>query len=129
MTVCVTAQFLFDGTFSTEAVAATASALVQRLHDEAMATIADLADNWDHPPVTDEPAVDADEPVTYQDPASWSAADDEDERYEAEEERVLPMPVLPALLRRPRATAAAVAAAATDEFDAPVTGERHLAGV
>jgi hypothetical protein len=129
MTDCVTAQFLFDGTFSTEAVAATASALVQRLHDEAMATIADLADNWDHQPVTDEPAVDADEPVTYRDPASWSAADDEDERYEAEEERVLPMPVLPALLRRPRAAAAAVAAAATDEFDAPVTGERHLAGV
>jgi hypothetical protein len=122
---CVTAQLLFDGTFSTEAVAATASAVVQRLHDEAMATIAGLADNWDHPPVTNEPAVGADEPVTYRDPASWSAADDEDD----DEERVLPMPVLPALLVRPRATAAAVAAAATDEFDAPVTGERHFAGV
>jgi len=126
---CVTAQLLFDGTFSTEAVAATASAVVQRLHDEAMATIADLADNWDHPPVTDEPAADADEPVTYRDPASWSAADDEDEQYGEDEERVLPMPVLPPLLLRPRATAAAVAAAATDEFDAPVTGERHFAGV
>jgi hypothetical protein len=76
MTQGVTAQRLFDGTFSTDAVATAAHALVQQLHDDAMATIAALADSWGRP-AEDPPAVD-DEPVTYRDPASWSVQDDDE---------------------------------------------------
>jgi hypothetical protein len=108
----VTGQPLFDGTFSTAAVASAASALVQRLHDEAMATIAALADNWDKP-VQAAPAGEVDEPVTYRDPATWSVVDDEDDQYgedEDDEIRVLPLTDLPALLLRPRPAAGNVTA-------------------
>jgi len=119
----VTAQPFFDGTFSTDAVAAAAAALVARLHDEAMATIAELADTWDQP-VEAVAAVDADA-VTYTEPATWSVVDDEDEV------RVVPLLDLPALLPRPRPAASdvtalveprmanvALATATTDEFAA-----------
>jgi hypothetical protein len=145
MSVDVTAQPLFDGTFSIEAVAAAGHSLLDRLHDEAMATIAALAENWDQP-VDGAPAVEDDEPVTYRDPASWSVEDDEDEGYPADEDddiRVLQREEMPALL--PRSAAANVAArveqqsveavaddavvladAATDEFAVPAEGDRQF---
>src|SRR4051794_15214069 len=116
MRVDVTAQRLFDGTFSLDAVASAAHALVEQLHHEAMAAIAALADTWDNP-VEDAPAVE-DEPVTYQDPATWSVADDEydceydyadhDEDDDREVRRLQPAD-LPALLPlRPRPAAARI---------------------
>jgi hypothetical protein len=145
MSVDVTAQPLFDGTFSIEAVAAAGHSLLDRLHDEAMATIAALAENWDQP-VDGAPAVEDDEPVTYRDPASWSVEDDEDEGYPDDEDddiRVLQREEMPALL--PRSAAANVAArveqqpveavaddavvladAATDEFAVPAEGDRQF---
>src|SRR3954470_11339971 len=96
MTEDVTAQPLFDGTFSTEAQVTAGHALVDQLHDEAMATIAALAENWDKP-VEDAPAVEDDDPVTFHDPATWSVQDDEDD-----EVRLLQPFELPALLPRPR---------------------------
>ena len=92
---------LFDGTFSTEAVAATGHALVERLYDEAMATIAALAENWDSP--AQEPAeAPVDEPVAFVEPASWSAADDDEDDV-----RALGAFDLPVLLTRRAETAAA----------------------
>jgi hypothetical protein len=89
-------QALFDGTFSTEAVAAAGHAVVDRLHDEAMATIAALAENWDAP-AEDTPAVEGDAPVAFENPATWSAEDEDDDEI-----RVLQAFELPALLARPR---------------------------
>jgi len=104
MTGDVTAQVYFDGTFTSEAVASAAHALMAQLHDEAMAAIAALAENWDRP--TEETPEDEEQPVTYRDPATWSAQDAEDE-YPAEDDeddevRVLPLLELPAVLPRPR---------------------------
>ena len=136
MTGDVTAQPLFDGTFSTEAQVSAGHALVDQLHDEAMATIAALAENWDKPvsdDPADAPAVEDDDPVTFQDPATWSVQDDEDD-----EVRLLQPFELPALLPRPRQAAAnaagpieapaeepvhdpvALASADTDEIAVPV---------
>ncbi len=92
-------QALFDGTFSTEAVAAAGHAVVDRLHDEAMATIAALAENWDAP-VEDTPALEGDAPVAFENPATWSAEDEDDDEI-----RVLQAFELPALLARPRPAA------------------------
>jgi hypothetical protein len=88
---------LFDGTFSTEAVASAGHALVEQLFDEAMATIAALAENWDAP---EQEATDTedDEPVAFTEPASWSVSDDEDE----DDVRALEAFELPALLPHPR---------------------------
>jgi hypothetical protein len=136
--VDVTAQPLFDGTFSIDAVASTAHAVVARLHDEAMATIAALADTWDQP-VEEAPAVEADEPVTYQEPATWSVADEEDEpAAEDDEDDVLPVLELPPLLLRPAgsnvtarlgATATEAADAVTDEFAVPTEGRRQFVAI
>ncbi|WP_222268081.1 hypothetical protein [Modestobacter marinus] len=92
-------QALFDGTFSTEAVAAAGHAVVDRLHTEAMATIASLAENWDTP-VEDTPAVEGDAPVAFENPATWSVEDEDDDEI-----RVLQAFELPALLARPRPAA------------------------
>ncbi len=92
-------QALFDGTFSTEAVAAAGHAVVDRLHAEAMATIASLAENWDEPEA-DVPAVEGDEPVAFENPATWSVEDEDDDEI-----RVLQAFELPALLARPRSAA------------------------
>ncbi|WP_138760401.1 hypothetical protein [Modestobacter altitudinis] len=135
----MTAQPLFDGTFSIDAVAATAHAVVARLHDEAMATIATLADTWDQP-VEDAAPVQVDEPVTYREPATWSVTDEEDELLDDDDDEVLPVLELPPLVLRPRPTAtnvtarlgaaqAAGADAVTDEFAAPPEGRRQLAAI
>ena len=136
----MTAQPLFDGTFSIDAVASTAHAVVARLHDEAMATIAALADTWDQP-VEEAPAVEADEPVTYREPATWSVADEEDEpAAEDDEDDVLPVLELPPLLLRPRPAGTNVTArlgvaetaaadAATDEFAVPAEGRRQFVAI
>jgi hypothetical protein len=107
MTRGVTAQPLFDGTFSIDAVASAAHVLVQQLHDQAMATIASLADSWDSP-VEDVPVLADGEPVTYRDPATWSVDVDDEDQYadEDEEVRVLSLADLPPLLLRPRQLAA-----------------------
>jgi hypothetical protein len=141
--VDVTAQPLFDGTFSIDAVASTAHAVVAQLHDEAMATIAALADTWDQP-VEDAPAVEVEEPVTYREPATWSVADEEDELPAEEEDedevRVLPVLELPPLRLRPRPAATNVTArlgaaetaaadAATDEFAVPTEGRRQFVAI
>jgi hypothetical protein len=100
----VSAQPLFDGTFSLDAVASVASARVAQLHDEAMATIAALADTWDAP-LQPAPATQDGEPVTYREPATWSVEPDEDELYPEEDDdevRVLPLAALPPLLLHPR---------------------------
>jgi hypothetical protein len=146
MTMDVTAQPLFDGTFSSAAVASAAHALVARLHDEAMATIAGLADSWGRP-AGECPTSADDEPVTYREPATWSVVDDEDDQYGEEDDdvRVLPLMHLPALLPRPRpvdpnitaqlepqpATPAgsALATAATDEFAVPGADDRQYAAL
>ena len=131
----MTVQPLFDGTFSIDAVASTAHAVVAQLHDEAMATIAALADTWDSP-VEDAPAVEVDEPVTYREPATWSVTDDEDEPVD-DEVRELPLLELPPLLLRPRPAATNVTAllgaepaagpdAATDQFAAPAQERRQF---
>jgi hypothetical protein len=138
MRVHVTAQPLFDGTFSIDAVASTAHAVVAQLHDEAMATIATLAETWDEP-VEEAPAVEVDEPVTYREPATWSVTDDEDEPDEEEDDdvRVLPVLELPPLVLRPRPAATNVTArlaahpaspadAVTDQFSAPVPERRQF---
>jgi hypothetical protein len=133
MTVDVTAQPLYDGIFSIDAVAAAGHALLDQLHDEAMATIAALAENWDQPADEDQlpTAVEGDEPTTWSDPETWSIQDDEDDEI-----RVLQPFELPALLLRPRQVenvpalvegpaeelvddAARSASAATDEFAVP----------
>ena len=136
----MTVQPLFDGTFSIDAVASTAHAVVAQLHDEAMATIAALADTWDSP-VEDAPAVEVDQPVTYREPATWSVTDDEDEPLDADGEddevRELPLLELPPLLLRPRPAATNVTAllgaepvtgpdAATDQFAAPAQERRQF---
>ena len=97
----VTAQPLFDGTFSTDAVAAAGHALVDQLHQEAMAAIAALAENWDQP---DEPpvAVADDEPTTWSDPETWSVENEEDDE---EAVRLLQRFELPSLLSRPHPAA------------------------
>jgi hypothetical protein len=108
MRVHVTAQPLFDGTFSIDAVASTAHAVVAQLHDEAMATIATLAETWD-------------EPVEEED----------------DDVRVLPVLELPPLVLRPRPAATNVTArlaadpaspadAVTDQFSAPVPERRQF---
>ena len=126
----VTAQPLFDGTFSTDAVAAAGHALLEQLHQEAMATIAALAENWDQ---TDQPsvAVADDEPTTWSDPETWSVEDEEDDEDAV---RVLQRFELPTLLPRPRLALATLslvgsrpsdedlarsAGAATDELPVP----------
>ena len=133
----MTAQPLFDGTFSLDAVSAAAHALVQQLHDEAMSTIATLADTWDQPAEAAPPV--EEEPVTYRDPATWSV-DDEEDGYPAEDDeddvQVLPMAALPPLLlprpRTPRNVTAQVGQRAdvdairTDEFAVPASGDREL---
>jgi len=135
----VTAQPLFDGTFSIDAVVSTAHAVVARLHDEAMATIAALAETWDQP-VEEAPAVEADEPVTYREPATWSVADEEDEPAAEDDEDVLPVLELPPLLLRPRPAGTNVAArlgaaeteaadAVTDEFAVPTEGRRQFVAI
>ena len=136
----MTAQPLFDGTFSIDAVVSTAHAVVARLHDEAMATIAALAETWDQP-VEEAPAVEADEPVTYREPATWSVADEEDEpAAEDDEEDVLPVLELPPLLLRPRpagtnvtarlgAAATEAADAVTDEFAVPAEERRQFVAI
>jgi hypothetical protein len=121
----VTAQLLWDGTFSTEAVAAAGLARLDQLHAEAMATIAALAENWDQPadparPAgTDHPA--GDEATSWSDPESWSAEDDElpaEDDDEADEAPVLvlaALPPLPPLLRRPRLAPNVTAPAAAED--------------
>ncbi|WP_369140344.1 hypothetical protein [Modestobacter versicolor] len=139
----MTAQPRFDGTFSCDAVALAAHALVAQLHDDAMATIAALAEGWDRP-AEDAPAPPDEPPVTYRDPATWSVddedepagyADDEDpDDAPAEDEvRVVPRLDLPPLLPHPRrATAGVVAAnvaasAPTDEFVVPAPERQYAA--
>ena len=141
----VTAHPVFDGTFSLDAVASAAHALVDQLHDEAMTTIAALAASWDKPADDDVAAEESDEPVTYTDPATWSVEDDSDDQYGDEDEddevRVLPVVELPALrpqLRRAAANvtarveqrpvsaaARALAGAPTDEFGVPAQDDRQ----
>ena len=146
----VTAQLPWDGTFSSDAVAAAGLALVARLHDEAMATIAALAEGRVQPAghgAGQDDAVEDEGPVTYREPATWSVTDEDDEyAFEADEDddevRVLPQVALPALLPRPRPAtprigvpdeqapdADALASAATDEFAVPAPGTRQLATV
>jgi hypothetical protein len=114
------------------------------LHDEAMATIAALAENWDRPADEDQPpvAVEDDGPTTWSDPETWSIEDDEDivDDEDDSEIRVLQPFELPALLLRPRqpgkVTApidkpaeapvddtAVSASADTDEFAVPTGAE------
>jgi hypothetical protein len=144
MAVDVTAHPVFDGTFSLDAVASAAHALVDQLHDEAMTTIAALAASWDQP-ADDVAAEESDEPVTYTDPATWSVEDDGDDPYGDEDEdddvRVLPVVELPALrpqLRRAAADVAArvgqrpvsaaaraLAGAPTDAFGVPAQDDRQ----
>jgi hypothetical protein len=140
MTVHVTAQPRYDGTFSIDAVAAAGHSRVDQLHDEAMATIAALAENWDQPADEDQPptAVEGDEPTTWSDPATWSVDEDDEDEDDAEI-RVLQPFELPALLRPRQAgnvttviegpaegpvdDAAASAGAVTDEFAVPARAE------
>jgi hypothetical protein len=126
----VTGQPLFDGTFSTEAVAAAGSALLDQLYAEAMATIAALAERWDQP-VEETPAAEDDALVAYEDPATWSVEDDEPGEDD-DELRVLQPFELPALPLPRRASATATApsqqvpaedlpadSVATDQFAVP----------
>jgi hypothetical protein len=111
----VTGQPLFDGTFSSEAVAAAGAALLDQLHAEAMATIAALAEQWDKP--VEETATAEDEaPVAYEDPATWSVEDEDDD----DEVRVLQPFELPALPLPRRAAFVATAPAAEPAEALPV---------
>jgi hypothetical protein len=110
----VTGQPLFDGTFSTEAVAAAGTALLDQLHAEAMATIAALAEHWDQPVEETAAAEDA-APVAYEDPATWSVEDEDDD-----EVRVLQPFELPALPLPRRAAFVATAPAAEPAEALPV---------
>ena len=92
---------LFDGTFSTEAVASAGHALVEQLFDEAMAAIAALAENWNNP-VEEVAPVEDDEPVALVEPATWSAEDDDEDDVRALE--AFELPALPP--RRAEAVAA-----------------------
>ena len=105
----VTALPSYDGTFSTEAVAATALALIDRLHAEAMATIAVLAEGGEPVPGGRRPAAADDGTTTWSDPGSWSV---DIEQEEAAEAGGLPLPPLPFLLRPPRAVPAPARAVA-----------------
>ncbi|MEU2347857.1 hypothetical protein [Modestobacter sp. NPDC049651] len=103
------AQQLWDGTFSTEAVATAGLARLDQLHAEAMATIAAIAAHWDAPADAVQPAGEP-EDTTFSDPESWYAADDDE--LDDEDAHVLPvseLPPLPPLLLRPRRVAAASA--------------------
>jgi hypothetical protein len=135
----VTVQPLFDGTFSTEAVAAAGHALVDQLHQEALDAIAALAENWDQP---EQPALVAeDEATTWSDPETWSVDDEDDD---ADAVRLLQRFELPSLLPRPAAAklvlvesqpdepaaeADDVTSAATDEFAVPATEDREYVAV
>jgi len=126
----VTAQLLWDGTFSTEAVATAGLARLDQLHAEALANIAALAENWDRPAGTDQPAA-VDQPVddagspTFSDPESWSAEDDElledDEPLQDDDEAPVlvlgALPPLPPMLRRPRVAANVTAAVEAEAED------------
>jgi hypothetical protein len=117
----VTAQPLFDGTFSTDAVAAAGHALLEQLHQEAMATIATLAENWDKPDQPSVPVTD-DEPTTWSDPETWSVEDEEDD---GDAVRLLQRFELPSLLPRtsaPRLSLVGPRSAEDVAADAP-TGE------
>jgi hypothetical protein len=116
----VTVQPLFDGTFSTEAVAAAGHALLDQLHQEAMATIAALAENWDKP-AQRPTAVEDDEPTTYSDPETWSVEDEDDE----DAVRLLQRFELPSLVPPPAAPRLALVAPqpAQDAADDAPTGE------
>ena len=118
---------LFDGTFSTDAVADAGLALLDQLHDEAMATIASLAENWDRPADAEAELVEDDEATTWSDPETWSAEDDDLaddlddgldddlERDDDEQVRRVPLSALPSLLTvRPRRAAGLPAPAAAD---------------
>jgi len=114
-------QPLFDGTFSTEAVAAAGHALLDQMHQEALATIAALADNWDQPDESPVAVVD-DEPTTWSDPETWSVEDEEDD---ADAVRLLQRFELPSLLPRQRpaaATLSLVGSQPSDEDVAASTG-------
>ena len=120
---------LFDGTFSTDAVADAGLALLDQLHDEAMATIAALAENWDRPAGAEVQLVEDDEATTWSDPETWSAEDDDlehdlehdlDDDLDADqgrddEVRRVPLSALPSLLPlRPHRAAAVPAPAVAD---------------
>jgi hypothetical protein len=116
----VTGQPLFDGTFSTEAVAAAGTALLDQLHAEAMATIAALAEHWDQP-VGETAAVEHEAPVAYEDPATWSVEDEDDEDEDEDDEvRVLQPFELPARPLPRRAAFVATAPAAEPAEALPV---------
>jgi len=123
----VTGQPLFDGTFSTEAVAAAGAALLDQLHAEAMATIAALAEHWDRP-VEDTATAEAEAPVAYEDPATWSVEDDEDDDDEVRVLQPFELPALPLSRRAAFVATAPVAEPAealpvdsidTDQFAVP----------
>jgi hypothetical protein len=105
----VTGQRLYDGTFSTDAVAAAGHALLEQLHQEAMATIAALAETGYEPAAEDQPPApgEDDGSTAWSDPESWSAGDEDDEE---ESIRLLQRFELPSLLPRSRPAAAALAA-------------------
>jgi hypothetical protein len=95
----VTFYPVYDGTFTTEAVATAGLALLDRLHAEALATIAEIADTWDRPEPRD--VTQQDEPTSWSDPETWSVEDDEDLLDDELEElddapvRLLALPPLP----------------------------------
>jgi hypothetical protein len=145
--VDVTGQPLYDGTFSTEAVAAAGHALVEQLHQEAMAAIAALAENGYEPAAEDQPplAGQDDESTAWSDPESWSAEDEDDEE---ESIRLLQRFELPSLLPRSRPAVADLAAlvpspraaevvddadasasAVTDEFAVVTADDREFVAV
>jgi hypothetical protein len=122
----VTGQPLYDGTFSTAAVASAGHALLEQLHQEAMAAIAALAENGcqpapeDHPPLAGED----DGSTAWRDPESWSAEDeDEDEDDEEESIRLLQRFELPSLLPRSRPAAGDLAALVPSPRAAEVVGD------
>jgi hypothetical protein len=143
----VTGQRRYDGTFSTDAVAAAGHALLEQLHQEAMATIAALAEIGHEPAAEDQPHLpgEGDESTAWSDPESWSAEDEDDEE---EGVRLLQRFELPSLLPRSRPAAVDLAAlvpspraagivddadasanAATDEFAVATADEREFVAV